>query len=125
MNQVLESLRGLQVRRSTIWLCVAWVAIFVLYLGVRPEPVTPQQQSTVPVVPATRTPVPIETYAPTTEPTTTTTIPPTSTTPSGALNRTSPSATTTTQVIPLIPNELIPPGLLPAQPTPTPTETPR
>jgi hypothetical protein len=125
MNQFLETLRKLRVRRSTIWLGVAWVAIFVLYLGVRPEPVP--QQTAVPVVPVPRTPEPTQTIEPTsqsTTTTTTTTIPPTSTTPSGALNRTSPSATTTTQVIPLIPNELIPPGLLP-QPTATPTESPR
>ncbi|WP_068269964.1 hypothetical protein [Aldersonia kunmingensis] len=123
MNEFLEALRKLRVRRSTIYLCVAWVAIFVLYLGVRPEPV-PQDQTAVPAVPVTRTPAP-QTIEPTYEPTTTTTVPPTSTA-TGQLNRSSPpTTTTTTQVIPLIPNELIPPGLLPTQPTPTPTETPR
>lgn len=126
MNEFLESMRKLRVRRSTIYLCVAWAAIFALYLAVKPEEPA-ELPAAVPVAPVTRTPAPTEMYEPTSTTTTSTTTHPTTTTTTlpGELNRTAPS--TTTQVIPGIPNDTIPPGPLPAQPTPTPTptETPR
>ena len=127
MNKMLDTIRKLRVRRSTIYLCMAWVALFVLYLGVRPEP-APRANTTAPVVAptTTRAPSPTRTVEPTTEATTTETATPTETTvpKTGEYGQTGRAPTTTT-VAPLIPPELVPPGLIPTTQSPQTTPQPR
>lgn len=129
MNRFRETLRDLDVRRSTYVLCGVWIAVFLLYLWVRPEPQLPQQVSELVPTPTTTSAPPVVTR--TTVPrTTTTTVPPTETTVPGTgqfEGGQGPTTTTTAPLFPtnLIPTQLIPPGLLPANPsTGAPTTAP-
>ncbi|HEY5857068.1 MAG TPA: hypothetical protein VIW24_24280 [Aldersonia sp.] len=112
-RRLVEWWRGLGIRNSTILLCVAWLAIFVLYVYVRPEP---QPSTAVTPVPAvTTTPAYVPTYDERTRTgTTTPTTPTTPTSPTGTepgqLGGTDTSApTTTTGLL----DNLIPPFLRP------------
>jgi hypothetical protein len=125
VNRFRETLRDLDVRRSTYVLCGIWIAVFLLYLWVRPEPQLAQQVSQLAPVPTTTSAPPILTTTTEVPTTTETTTTPTSTetTVSGTGpfgGQQSPTSTTAAPLFPsnLIPTELIPPGLLPASPTP-------
>ena len=99
--------RGLGIRNSTVLLCVAWLAVFVLYIYVRPEPQPTSGEISVPVVTTPR-------YAPTYEETTpVTTTTPTSPTVTGSAQvdgtETTVAPTTTTGLL----DNLVPPFLRP------------
>ena len=98
---------GLGIRNSTVLLCVAWLAVFVLYIYVRPEPQPTSTDTSVPVVTTPR-------YAPTYEESTqVTTTTPTSPTATGSAQvdgtETTVAPTTTTGLL----DNLVPPFLRP------------
>ena len=98
--------RGLGIRNSTVLLCVAWLAVFVLYIYVRPEPQPTSGETSVPVVTTPR-------YAPTYEESTLVTTTPTSPTVTGSVEvdgtETTVAPTTTTGLL----DNLVPPFLRP------------